>query len=345
MTESDLLGPLVKAIEAVKQRIQEYGPSLRENETRTRIALIDPILQALGWDVSDPASVTLEYDVQGRRADYALLKLEGRPAATIEAKKLGENLQQHRMQMLNYANASGIDYAGLTDGNHWELFDVFKRGELSERQLLDITISNSATHELALTLLRLWRRNLKSAEPVKAETPIVGIPAERQGEPLAMPTMIPVTEPSSSPLGKEWGTPLTEIRVETGKPGAPARPPSFVLFPDSQPRSISRWQEFLVATARWLVETNHISEDKLPIKAGIKRYVANSNRVDQDGGEPAPEGGYEKVSENPPIYIFHRENAPGVYRRLTALLKGCGVNPAEVRLSSDETGTPFEPSR
>ena len=29
----------------------------------------------------------------------------------------------HRMQMLNYANASGIDYAGLTDGNHWELYD------------------------------------------------------------------------------------------------------------------------------------------------------------------------------------------------------------------------------
>ena len=136
------------AIEIVKGRIQEHGSSLRENETRTRVALIDPILQALGWDVSDPDSVTLEFDVQGRRADYALLRANSRPAATIEAKKLGEALATHRMQMLNYANASGVDYAGLTDGNHWELYDVFKRGELSERELLE-------RHDCRRTLARI----------------------------------------------------------------------------------------------------------------------------------------------------------------------------------------------
>ena len=56
MTQTALLKPLVDAIETVKRRITEHGASLRENETRTRVALIDPILQALGWDVSDPGS-------------------------------------------------------------------------------------------------------------------------------------------------------------------------------------------------------------------------------------------------------------------------------------------------
>ena len=55
-----------------------------------------------------------ECNVSGRRADYALLGPNGQPVTTIEAKKLGESLAAHRMQMLNYSNASGVEYAGLT---------------------------------------------------------------------------------------------------------------------------------------------------------------------------------------------------------------------------------------
>ena len=68
-------------------------PSLRANETRTRMALIDPLLQALGWDVSDPEVVTPEYDVSGARAPTTrLLRPDGKPAAIVEAKHLGEAL-------------------------------------------------------------------------------------------------------------------------------------------------------------------------------------------------------------------------------------------------------------
>ncbi len=73
---------------------------MQDNETRTRMALIDPLLIALGWDTSDPALVIPEYASNGR-ADYALLGSDGNPAAFIEAKRLGEGLKTHRMQMLN----------------------------------------------------------------------------------------------------------------------------------------------------------------------------------------------------------------------------------------------------
>ena len=73
MSSSNLLEPLVSVIETIRQRISEHGATLRENETRTRVALIDPILQALGWDVSDPTVVTPEFPVSASRADYALL--------------------------------------------------------------------------------------------------------------------------------------------------------------------------------------------------------------------------------------------------------------------------------
>ena len=67
---------------------------------------VDPLMHALGWDVSDPGVVTPEYKVSEGWADYALLRPDGRPAATVEAKKLGETVAAHRMQMLNYANAA-----------------------------------------------------------------------------------------------------------------------------------------------------------------------------------------------------------------------------------------------
>ena len=43
-----LLDELVSVIETLKQRIREHGSRLRENETRTRMALIDPLLQNVG---------------------------------------------------------------------------------------------------------------------------------------------------------------------------------------------------------------------------------------------------------------------------------------------------------
>ena len=81
------LDELAATIETIKSRINEHGISLAANETRTRQVLIDPLLDALGWDVSDPDQVELEYDVRGKRADYAL-KSNGRVVGVIEAKSL-----------------------------------------------------------------------------------------------------------------------------------------------------------------------------------------------------------------------------------------------------------------
>ena len=76
------LDDLVARIELLQARIRSHKAALRENETRTRMALIDPLMHALGWDVSDPGVVTPEYKVSGGWADYALLRPDGRPAAT-----------------------------------------------------------------------------------------------------------------------------------------------------------------------------------------------------------------------------------------------------------------------
>ena len=58
------LDDLVSVIETIKQRIREHGDTLRQNETRTRMALIDPLLTALGVGRGGPG--VGDAGIQGR---------------------------------------------------------------------------------------------------------------------------------------------------------------------------------------------------------------------------------------------------------------------------------------
>ena len=199
-----LLDELVEVIETLKQRITVHGSALRENETRTRMALIDPLLQVLGWDTSDPSLVIPEYSVGGGKADYALLSQEGHPTAAIEAKRLDEPLHSHLMQMVSYSAMAGIRYAGITNGDQWELYDVLRPVALTERRMLDLRISDSSPYFCALKLLLLWRPNLSSEKVVQANTPID----------VPLPKVDPVPPVIIDPM--EW-TPLSKFVVHKTK--------------------------------------------------------------------------------------------------------------------------------
>ena len=126
------LDDLQGVIEKLQNMIETRRDYLSRHETRTRQVLIDPLLRELGWDVSDPEAVQLEYRVGQQWADYALMS-DNQPVAVIEAKRLGRGLEDDEiMQVLNYANRDGIDYMIVTDGDHWEMYEVFKRGTLEE---------------------------------------------------------------------------------------------------------------------------------------------------------------------------------------------------------------------
>ena len=257
-----LLEPLVSTIETIKERIATHGTALRENETRTRMALIDPLLQALGWDTSDPSMVLPEFDVSGRKADYALLERGGSPAATVEAKKLGEPLASHRMQMLNYSNASGVEFASLTDGDKWELYEVFKRGQLEERRVLDVSIADAPAHEAALKLLLLWRPNLATGQPVAASDPILDSLRNQAvvSEPVyehatTAQLQIPDSESNWIPLGK---ISPSEVRLY-GKPNA-------VRFSDGDIRETRNWRWVLREITEWLIRTDKLTSAQCPIQ-------------------------------------------------------------------------------
>ena len=84
---------LLTLVETLRDRVDDHGDALRQNEMLTRYALIDPLLRELGWDTEDPDVVVPEYRVPNNKiSDYVLLH-DGRPEIVVEAKKLDESLQ------------------------------------------------------------------------------------------------------------------------------------------------------------------------------------------------------------------------------------------------------------
>ena len=229
-------GDLINVIETIRRRIEAHRQSLQQNETRTRTALIDPLLTVLGWDVSDPGLVTPEYNVGQGRADYALINgSDIIPAAIVEAKKLNYALKNdERMQMLNYANARGVRYAAVTDGNIWELYEVFKQAPLEGRRRLSVKITSTPAHQLALQLLLLWRPNLASGGPVAAQEPVLGT----RREPAT-------TEAFHQP-------------VDTSSAQTSSAPPPAMTHQPRQRRSSSRIVQYCVDGENWIQCNNAI---------------------------------------------------------------------------------------
>ncbi len=316
-----LLDDLTGVIELLRERIQSHGDALRENETRTRMALVDPLLQALGWDVSDPAVVTPEFKVSGGWADYALLRSDGPPAATVEAKKLGEPLASHQMQMLNYANASGIDFAALTDGDHWELYDVFRRGTLEERRMLDVSIAREPVHEVALKLLLLWRRNLTSGEPVQAGQPIgleAPAPKTKAGE----------DEKRTAPRSEspDW-VPL--FSYEKSDYAGSRSKPTAIRFWDGSVRRVGHWYEVLTVTVEKLYSAKMLTDGDTPILSrNASNYLVNTEPVHPTGEQFSA----SRRIDGTPLFVFIHGNQVTLRQRTRRLLRLHGPKSPEVHL-------------
>ena len=265
-----LLDDLVGVIETLKERIAVHGAALRENETRTRMALIDPLLQALSWDTSDPAVVTPEYPVSRGRADYALLRPSDKPAVVLEAKKLSEGLENHNSQMVSYALEEGVAYAGLTDGDRWQIYEVFKPVPLSDKRILDVSIVNTPAHEAALKLLLLWRRNLASGQPVAANAPILATLSETPSEPsVPVPVSLDGLDDVVPPSIHEPGwTPISQVDPMIGDP-----PPNAIRIDRGPAANIKYWNQVLIESAEWLCGQGRLTSRECPITIGTTRNL------------------------------------------------------------------------
>ncbi len=113
---------LTEVLQKVKNSAQTFEFQLKGNESATRAALVDPVLRALGWDIADPGRVLVEktQTVQKKslRVDYALM--HGHEIRiVVEAKKLGGDLKEEFLQLVNYSFGFNVQSLFVTDGLIW----------------------------------------------------------------------------------------------------------------------------------------------------------------------------------------------------------------------------------
>ncbi len=93
------------------------------NEEETKYLIILPLLRRMGWDTHNLKQVFPEHPADGEKVDYALQDHQGN-MLFIEAKKLGEELDDYEYQIRNYFVRQGVNNAVLTNGQEWILYDA-----------------------------------------------------------------------------------------------------------------------------------------------------------------------------------------------------------------------------
>ncbi|PSQ23196.1 restriction endonuclease subunit R [Halobacteriales archaeon QS_8_65_32] len=137
-------------------------------EENTKVKLIQPLIELLGWDTFS-SEVELEYPIQigqgHARADYALL-LDGSPAVFVEAKGCDTTLSDGaRSQLKSYMRQKGAGWGLLTNGQRFEVLKRREDSDLPDEVLLaSLSIEELRSNWNVLELLS--RELVRSGEAV-----------------------------------------------------------------------------------------------------------------------------------------------------------------------------------
>lgn len=147
---------LTNKLNEISARIEANRDNVHTEEA-VKNAFIMPFLQAIGYDVFNPAEVIPEYTAdhgvkKGEKVDYAI-KLEGKIEILIECKKSGEDLTaKHASQLFRYFSVVDARFGVLTDGIKYVFFsDLDNRNKMDSRPFFVFNLlkySNSDVDEL-----------------------------------------------------------------------------------------------------------------------------------------------------------------------------------------------------
>lgn len=145
------MNAIIKCIEELRRKLGKHRKdNLKEYPTRT--IFIDPMLQALGWDVKDPDEVELEYpSIDGKSVDYAL-KINRKPVLFIEAKPLNDPLTDVKSitQVVGYAANAGVEWCVLTNGITYKVYRSTEKAEAPDKLLFEISIDPEETEGMTI---------------------------------------------------------------------------------------------------------------------------------------------------------------------------------------------------
>lgn len=143
-----MIGDLVREIETIQDRVRQLvHDDSQISEQDTKLAIINPILSALGWDLSDLTQVRSEYRYRSSDdpVDYAMFR-GGVPVMFVEAKRLGANLANRRFvtQVVSYAATVGVNTCVLTDGDEYRFYHAHAQVDAEEKLFMIIRLGKDS---------------------------------------------------------------------------------------------------------------------------------------------------------------------------------------------------------
>lgn len=141
---------LADRLQNVANRVVGVREQLATEEA-TKNALVMPFIQALGYDVFNPAEVVPEFtaDVgikKGEKVDYAIFT-DGKPFMLVECKPVGADLNKYGTQLFRYYTTTDARIAILTDGIEYRFYtDLDAPNKLDESPFLIVHMSDVALH-------------------------------------------------------------------------------------------------------------------------------------------------------------------------------------------------------
>ncbi len=137
MDFKDTLKTFIDRLEMLKDTVQ--------TEEATKMSLIVPFFQLLGYDVFNPMEFCPEYtaDVgikKGEKVDYAIL-IKNEPVILIEAKAASRKLDKHSSQLFRYFVTTSAKFAILTNGIIYKFYtDLEETNKMDREPFLEINL-------------------------------------------------------------------------------------------------------------------------------------------------------------------------------------------------------------
>ena len=141
-------------IERLRNTFERIGISRISVQTEegTKLALILPVLSALGYDIFNPNEVVPEMDCdlskKADKVDFAIF-IDGKATLLMECKNVGVNLDVFTSQLAKYYVASLARFAILTNGIEYRFFtDLVNKNLMDCEPFFSINILNASENDL-----------------------------------------------------------------------------------------------------------------------------------------------------------------------------------------------------
>lgn len=181
-----------EAIKQLSERILMLKDTISTEES-TKMSLIVPMFQILGYDVFNPLEFCPEYisDVgikKGEKVDYAILE-NGQPTILIECKSCSETLDKHSSQLFRYFGTSPAKFGILTNGIVYRFYtDLEEANKMDLVPFLELNMLNlkeSAINELKKFCKENFDKDkiFSTAEELKYSSLIKGVLSEEFEKP------------------------------------------------------------------------------------------------------------------------------------------------------------------